>query len=314
MDVSALGKGNHTLTISNIWPKLIGLSALNGVYSLNLSGYGGQSIFGFTNVTILDISFCSKITDISFLGDSVKELNMSLCSRITDITMLSSVKVLNISNCSQLKHFHGLRSLRDLTMVDVDFEVLSGFETFSQLEKLSIAEVVDHKELLPYIKHVKDLNLGFSSFNIHDFPSVQFLFAGQDIDPSKLILLQCLRELELRGHSRADVHLVIPFLPFLRKVKLARFRKMKKLEILGCSSGTIATDNLSLGEGQVTNSIKSFPIYHVELEENFQLEEILLSRRIAFMKTLGCDKLVNVVNANLVNRLITEGSERVTLS
>jgi hypothetical protein len=60
----------------------------------------------------------------------VQEQNINTCSGITDITMLSSVQVLNISNCEQIKHFHGLRSLKDWTMLGFDFEVLTGFETF----------------------------------------------------------------------------------------------------------------------------------------------------------------------------------------
>jgi hypothetical protein len=296
-DVSVLGKGNHSVTISQA-ETMIGLSSLRSVYSVNLAGCRGDNIFGLTNVTKLDISFCSNITDISFLGESsVQELNMNMCSRITDITMLSSVKVLNVSNCEQIKHFHGLRSLTDLTMSGSDFEILSGFETFSQLEKLSIGQVVNHEELLPYIQHLKDLKLSYGNFRIHDFPSVQFLVAAaQGIDPSKLILLQCLREVQLHGYSGNDYHLIFPFLPFLRKLKLSSFRMMKKLEILGGSD-----DNNSRDEGEVPTSNKSFPIYHLELQCHVQLKEIYVSRRIAFMKTIECDKLTKVVGTGLVN-------------
>jgi hypothetical protein len=314
-DVSALGKGTHSFAIGQAF-ELTGLFSLRSVCSVNLAGYRGDNIFGLTNVTILDISFSYNISDISFLGESaVEELNMNMCSRITDITMLSSVKVLNVSNCEQIKHFHGLRSLRDLTILGSDFEVLSGFETFSQLEKLSIAHVINHEELLPYIKHLTYLKTSGSSFHIHDFPAVQFLFAAQDIVPSKLDLLQCLREVDLYGHSGNDVHLVFPLLPFLRKLKLSGFRKIKKLEILGCDSQEERNPSHEQNQDErvVPNSSKSFPIYHVEVNDMFSLEEIHVSRRIAFMKTVRCDKLVKVMNAGLINGFVTEHPERVTL-
>jgi hypothetical protein len=312
-DVSALGRGNHSFALGQV-VELTGLSSLRSVYSVNLAGCRLDNIFGLTNVTILDISFSYNISDISFLGESVQGLNMNMCRRITDITMLSSVKVLNVSNCEQIKHFHGLRSLRDLTILGMDFEILSGFETFSQLEKLSIAHVINHEELLPHIQHLTNLKSSGSSFQIHDFPAVQFLFAAQDIVPSKLNLLQCLREVDLYGHS-GNVHLVFPFLPFLRKLTLSGFRKMKKLEILGRDSQEERNPSHEQSEdvGEVSNSNKSFPIYHVEVNDQFSLEEIHVSRKIAFMKSVRCDKLVKVVGTGLINGLVTEHPERVTL-
>jgi hypothetical protein len=148
---------------------------INGAVFITISVFSefGETVFGLTNITKLDISFCYNISDISFLGESsAQELNINTCSGITDITMLSSVQVLHISNCEQIKHFHGLRSLKDLTMLGEDFEILSGFETFSDLEKLSIAQVINHEQLLPYIQHLEYLKsyvLTFMPFFRYDF-------------------------------------------------------------------------------------------------------------------------------------------------
>jgi hypothetical protein len=154
-DVSMLG-GVRELYLSACRGITSGFECLGGVHSLDLSWctqLRDEDITNLGTVSVLNLSYCPNITNVSHLG-GVRELKLISCTGITsgfeclggvhsldlsrctqlrdeDITNLGTVSVLNLSYCpniTNVSHLGGVRELKlsGCTGITSGFECLGG--------------------------------------------------------------------------------------------------------------------------------------------------------------------------------------------
>jgi hypothetical protein len=147
-DVSSLGNVRE-LTIDEC-DGVRDVSSLGSVYNLSLAGYRSSDVSSLQNIHILNLSHSLSTSDVSCLANSaVRVLFLSGCENIRDISMLKYVRRLDISECSNIISLSGLIALEDLTAIS-DYhrrmQILSGFETFSQLKSLKLGPICNKNE------------------------------------------------------------------------------------------------------------------------------------------------------------------------
>jgi hypothetical protein len=111
-NVSHLG-GVRELDLSACTGVTSGFECLGGVHSLNLglcTQLRDEHITNLGTVSVLDLSGCQSITNVSHLG-GVKELNLSECGGITagitsGFEYLGGVHSLRLSGCTQIRDEH----------------------------------------------------------------------------------------------------------------------------------------------------------------------------------------------------------------
>jgi hypothetical protein len=283
-DVSALGKV-HILYL-NRCPNVVDVSALHSVYQLSLSEFSGEDISSLINVTILDLSYCRYAHSLHPLANSVRELNIA-SSRISDISMLHQVVKLDISFCSKITNFAGLKNLKELMAIGWRVEVVSGLETFSQLNKLHVGEVKNVFELTTALKQnrcLHSIQLLNSNIPFQELSHVKELncydYRGQSFPTFSQSLIY-LQSLKITNSNVFE----LPFLPSLGYLLLSGCPAISTLQLIGEET--------------------SFPIYEVYLDHCDNLLEISISRRIGKLKISGCNRLKKIHHSSLIRNLVT---------
>lgn len=88
-------------------------------------------------VHTLDLSFCTKFTDVSALGalGEMPTLDWSFRTRITDVTTLGAVHTLNVNYCHKITDMSALGGVHELT--------LSGCNRITDLSTLGKGHTLD---------------------------------------------------------------------------------------------------------------------------------------------------------------------------
>jgi hypothetical protein len=108
----------HTLDLSfhlNVNPALF--AAFANVHSLSLRYTSVNDVSPFSDVVVLDLNHCDKLTDISPLGKG-KLVKLNLCStRVTDVSALQNLQYLCIVD-TNITNVTNLKSIVELTVND----------------------------------------------------------------------------------------------------------------------------------------------------------------------------------------------------
>jgi hypothetical protein len=288
------------------------VSALGRVYSLNLMYSNSfRDISALNRFRTLNLSECLQVDDVSSLTNvydlhlyrfqgsylsslrSVERMELWHCPNIIDITMLTTLKELAIYHCPQILCFHGLSNLRNLTVCGTDnkvpFKVDSGIAVFSNLEELclfemNLSENTDALEVntstnlrFQHFKNLKKLSLAFCCFN----EILQNTFSS-------------LCDLTIRSCNFNSSS--IPFIPFLKVLKIYYCQKLTDLEILGDGLAHGPKKSFSTDvEVSSCGELKQISIHRAvsRLKVNFcpQLQDITMNRPIGSLQAKRCPKL-----------------------
>lgn len=173
----------------------------------------------FTSLTALNLSNCSKITDLSPLAQlaQLTSLNLSGCNQIADITPLTNLKgltSLNLSGCSKIDDCSPLAQLTKLTFLNLaGCRQTSDLGCLAQLTKLTSLD-------LSGCEHLSDFDL---LANFTGLTSLNLRYCKRISDLSPLARLTKLTSLNLSGCSQ-----ICDLGP------LARLTKLTSLNLLGC--------------------------------------------------------------------------------
>jgi hypothetical protein len=174
-DVSGLGRVRK-LEISGC-QNIPDLSALSTVYNLTILSFPENLLSPLNQNTVLNLYEFTfppfELSSIQVLAGNkiLRVLDISNNPSIQDISMLQTVEVLNISDCPLITSLKGLSSLKELEMLRVE-GINDGFETFLQLTKVTLGEVLYNErigqafEQAPFLSslHLNETHLSIDSF------------------------------------------------------------------------------------------------------------------------------------------------------
>jgi hypothetical protein len=275
-DVSALGNV-HTLDIG-CCPKVVDLSALENVSCFRNYGFRGNDLSGLKNVTILDISFSRKVSDITMFRSSLIELNIEGCELIRDLNGFDHLEKLAVNGRTGIpsrehKDSILLPKLRKLKVFFV--ENAFWIEPSFLLSLLTLRELVlgrcDSLENLPSLPNLRSLTiLSCQKFEyLPIFSSLCFL----DISDCKNLIV-----LEIPGNATCKYPIYSVF-------------------VRGC--GRLATLKIDRR------------VFNCKIERNDKLEIIELSQQVGHLKIdrESITNLKKIMNQSLVVSLQFVGSD-----
>jgi hypothetical protein len=151
------GKFLSHLILSNTL--VVEVNCLKNVRSLNLRGCPVKHVSELGNVRYLNLSHCTKLTDVSALGN-VYDLDLTDCQQLTDVSALTNNHILKISFCKliidistarnsyylDISHCSGIQNLDFVKSSSIRVLKVTGCSqfrdsdqpTFSSLKKLVI--------------------------------------------------------------------------------------------------------------------------------------------------------------------------------
>jgi hypothetical protein len=295
-DVSALGRVEK-MEIS-VCDNLINLSGLSTVHSLTISQFP-EELFAPLNQNVV-LNFCDEFTDsldsIQFLSTNnrLRELNISGHKNIRDISMLNTVEILNITGCRSITSLTGLTSLKELEMTGVK-GIVSGFETFQQLTKLTIGEVNRKEKTIQSLEKavsLTSLTLDGSNLSFETLVQVEDLTlqrCNSVIEfPSTLTRLQ---SLEVEYCKKLESF--PSFLPSLTVLIICGCNKLPLLKISGEPNNSSTVFNSS----SVSDSL---PVNFVSVSHCANLRSVQINRRINSLTVKSCQCLKDVSGKEFV--------------
>jgi hypothetical protein len=263
--------------------RITDVSSLGTVYSLSLEGCRNiKDVSALGNVHKLNLNDCLLVRDVSALH-SVYELHLQTFQGsnivglenvvklflwnsplVSDISMLKNVQELDVAYCSKVFDFRGLQSLKILTFggkhtIKIPFR-LPGFpEVFQKLEQLYALQVSICAEENNGSLLWKDIGR-IKSLKLTQSYIIPF--------PQSLVHLQSLTIKDCPLFS------ALPELPSLGHLCLQHCYSLKNLHLQG--------------------ALQKYPIYNVEIESCWEMQQIQVSRKICRMKIIDGRLLSNL--------------------
>jgi hypothetical protein len=160
------------------------LTLLSKVHSLSSPGCSISDVSSFSQIKILNLSYCDRIKDVRPLGNALS-LDLSHCKRIGGFSALKNVKYLNLSGCQQLTNddLHSFTNTRYLNISCCP--LITDIAPLKDVSILYLYDCYNLADIRP-LGGQKELNIAYCS-KINDLSS---LSAVKVLDISGLLLVE----------------------------------------------------------------------------------------------------------------------------